>query len=131
MPQEVTTTEPEVNISGRLLEKRRVRMSATFRALLAVEIAEESMLLRQLTGKQARALTGASSGYFRTVKRCSSEQRVAIGCGRLSLSSLHAAKPVPTDAQVDTIVKKIGIERVFDSLDRLTATAAPSTAAAA
>jgi hypothetical protein len=60
--------------------------------------------------------------YLNTIRKASDDERKRLACGRLSLSSLHNAhrrRPV-SDADVEAMVKKIGPDRIWRALDRLT-----------
>jgi hypothetical protein len=113
---------PTHDIVGKKLARRlRKGLSPTFAALLAREFETgESRLRAPLTRRQACLLTEASWGYVSALARATPEEIEAIKRGTLSLAALHRRKREPTDAQVDATIIKLGIERVFDALDRLT-----------
>jgi len=116
-----TTAPIAPSIDGRQLNWRLKRLSPARRALIAHALEHGSLHLQNPTRKQAAALARVSTCYVGALNRASFEERRALEQGRLSLSALqHRRRPV-TDADVEKIVKKIGVGRVFAVIDRLTA----------
>jgi hypothetical protein len=108
------------HIVGKKLARRvRKGLSATHRALLAYELEIGASAVQGFPRREACRLTGASLGYVATLAKATAAEVEAVKKGKLSLSALHN-KP-PTDAQVDATIIKLGIERVFAAIDRLTA----------
>jgi hypothetical protein len=111
-------------ISGRSLARRLKKgLGPTHSALLCFAMEHGEVLLRDLTRRQAMALTRASAGYVATVGRLTPQERDLLALGKLSLSAVHNRPP--TDADVDRVVAKLGAERARAALARLTKPAAP------
>jgi hypothetical protein len=109
------------SIDGRQLSRRLKNLSPAKRALLALDL--ERGGLHHSTRPQSAKLAQVSRSYIATVSRASDEERKRLANGCTSLSSIHnqyRRRPV-TDADVERIVKKIGVSRVFAALDKLTA----------
>jgi hypothetical protein len=72
--------------------------------------------------RRARRLTGASYGYGNTAVHLSPADLDLVRRGLKHLSDFHATKPV-TDAAVHAFIEKVGLERVWEVLDQMTAPA--------
>jgi hypothetical protein len=122
--------------------------SASWRALLAAELVAAGF-----TFAEACAVTGASYGYVTTLRRLQGWERAAVRDGHLSLAQFHTrtrakkvvAEPVkaapavktfaintgtPTlsNSAIDNIVREVGVERMWASIDRLTQPSLPVAA---
>jgi hypothetical protein len=108
------------DVNGRKLSRKR-ELNPTHRALLAFELECGALWLHHLSRRQAQRLTGANQRDVTSLRRASAEQREQVKKGLLALAELTPRAPVvPTDADVDRVVRQLGAERVMQSLDRLT-----------
>jgi hypothetical protein len=110
-------------IVGRRLAKRLAqgRISPTHAALLALELECGALWLHHLGRRQAQRLTGANLRHVTSLRRASAEQREQVKKGLLPLAELTPRAPgVPTDADVDRVVRELGADRVMAALDRIT-----------
>jgi len=117
-----TATGGAVKIDGRKLAKRRRRISATHRAMLAYQLAHGEVVLSRLTNAQACAIAGANREYVATIAAASDLDRGRVRQGFLPLADLHKRrKQTRSDTAIDRLVERIGPARVMQALDRLTA----------
>jgi hypothetical protein len=107
---------PVKRISG--LRLARALKAGTINPVIAARLAYDlntgHVIISRLTAKQARMLTGAKCADLAAVRR---EMRSTNGNGK------HARvlyRHDLTDIDIDTVVTKIGAEKVMQSLDRLT-----------
>jgi hypothetical protein len=114
-----TTVPTANNIDGRQLSRRLKKLSTAKRALLAHDL-EHGAHLHNLTRAQAAAVTLIAPSYIGTVDRASAEERNRLACGWVTLSSLHRRRRPLTDSEVQCIVRKIGVDRIWRILDALT-----------
>ncbi|MCP1765149.1 hypothetical protein [Bradyrhizobium japonicum] len=115
-------TAPTVlSIEGRKLSRRVSKLDAANRALLAHSLERGSLHLLNPTRKQAAALARVSACYVGALNRASSDERRALEQGALSLSALQHRRRPMTDDDVERVVKRFGISRIFAVIDRLTA----------
>lgn len=112
-----TPDRPIRAMNGRRLNHLIKQASPRDRALLAVELAQGAVQVVQLTYVQARALTGASSGYVSTTARLTADERVRVARGQLSLARLHRGL---SDKVIDRFIVRAGADRVLAALDRYT-----------
>ena len=121
-----STIVPDVD--GRELSRRLRKLTPAERAILAFDLQCGSLI--RPTPSQAAAVTKASIRYVNTISRATAEERELLECGRLSVSALHSKyrRPV-TDADIERFVVKIGLDRVWRALDRVTAPELPLVAA--
>src|SRR5215831_9018781 len=124
-PQSVNLTSsdrPVRTITGRRLGRLLRQASARDRALLAHELEQGALHLLSPTRAQAAILTHASLGYIGTVSRLTTEERRQLARGQFSLSRAHHNhQRTVTDAAIDRIIARLGLERVMAALDRATA----------
>src|SRR5262245_16305710 len=80
-------------LNGRKLSRRLKRLTASHRALLALELEIGNARLVCPTRAQARALTGASLGYVITARRLTPAERQLVERGVTSLNSFHNRPP--------------------------------------
>ena len=109
------------NFDGRYLSRRLKKLDIAKRALLARDLERGVVHLKNLTRAQAVAIARVPSSYVGTVQHASDEDLGRLACGSLTMSALHHRRRPVTDADVERIVKKIGVSRVFAVIDRLTA----------
>jgi hypothetical protein len=107
-------------VLGRRLARRLKGITPDFRALLAHEMVAGEVVLRDLTQAQASALVQVSLPYVSTVSRASPEQREDVKRRRLSISALYNKRREPTDAKLDRLIARFGVDRVMAALDRAT-----------
>jgi hypothetical protein len=121
LPFPSTQTTPAVKkINGKKLSRRLKSLSPTFLALLANELMSGTAVVSHLTFEQAKAVTGASTGYLTTVRRLTPEQLEQVKREPASLSPFHNKREM-TDAEIERRIVKMGIEKVLAAIDRLTA----------
>jgi len=75
------------------------------------------------TYKRAARLAGCSLGYLLTLSRINSVEREMVARGEIPLSRLHNASNGNgqiSDLQLDQLILKLGIDRVWRSFERLT-----------
>ena len=102
------TTPVNLTIEGIWLSKHRPYMSSGARRQLAYDLTTGSAVLCRLIQAQASALTNVCTSSIAAVAR---QARFPDG------------RPPKTNEQVERLVLEIGILRVTDALDRLTAPA--------
>jgi hypothetical protein len=107
-------------INGRELAHRLRLLSPAKRALLAHDLQHGS--LYNLTRPQAAAVARVSISYVASLRHISADERERLQCGAITLSALHNKYRRPlSDADVERVVKRIGVGRVFAVIDKLTA----------
>jgi hypothetical protein len=104
---------------GQYLAREARKGNATQRAELAAEAVGAHV--HELTVGQAVALTGASRTYVAELRRMTELERAAVAAGRIKLSDRvnHSHKSA-NDADLDKMIREIGVDRVFAALDRIT-----------
>jgi hypothetical protein len=104
-------------ITGKQLNRILRRNDPTELALLTADLIAGRVIIEKPTARQARGITGASSGYVHFARHLSPMDRAAVRVGRLKLSTVARR---PSDATLDKFVRRLGPDRVMQSLDRLT-----------
>jgi hypothetical protein len=118
-PLHVTTTEttPGVKkVSGQKLARWRKMglIPPVFAARLADALQVGTVVLSDLTDKQACAVVGATVAGLAAVRRERRKHRATTNGTRVLY------RRAQTDGDVDAVVAKIGADRVMQSLDRIT-----------
>jgi hypothetical protein len=72
------------------------------------------------TTKQAAGLFCVNTRYVSLARRMSEADRRRLIRGTITLSQLANPRRQPTDAKIDRIVAKLGVDRVMAALDRAT-----------
>jgi hypothetical protein len=107
-------------VDGRAFNRKMRRSGAAKRALAVAEIS--SCPLMNLTPRQMHELFGVSYGYFYTAKKLTPQQLAEVSSNPKKLSAFHnrgrSAKVV------DRVIKRFGIDFVFERLDAATPVAA-------
>jgi hypothetical protein len=99
-------------------------LPAEKRALLALDLVKGPT--RAKITHAAKAV-GLSASYVHTALHATDEERDALASGRITLASLHnrpRPKPISwplSDFDLERVITGIGIGRVLDALDRMTA----------
>ncbi len=117
MHPQITPPRETVKITGRKLAARASRARPAQRALLAHDLETGRIELIQPTRRQALALTGASGGYLNAVSCLSNDDQARLRNGYVTLSRLHRNVAERT---IESFVKRVGVARVFNVIDRLT-----------
>ncbi len=108
------------NFDGRHLSRRLKKLDIAKRALLARDLERGVVRLQNLTRAQAVAIARVPSSYVGTVQHASADERKLLACGSLTLSALHHRRRPVSDADVERIVVKIGCDRIWRALDKIT-----------
>jgi hypothetical protein len=111
---------PQVLLTGRELLKFLRSSTPTDKALLAGDMIAGDAVVHHPTAAQARKLTGASYGYTNAARTLSPLERAAAKAKRLKLGDVMRRPQPMSDSKLDKLVARIGLARVWDSLDRLT-----------
>ncbi len=62
-----------------------------------------------------------SISYVASLRHISTDERERLACGAITLSTLHNKyRRRLSDADVERVIKKIGVGRVFAAIDKLT-----------
>jgi hypothetical protein len=114
--------EPDqsVRVSGRQLKHVLRRASPAQKAKMAADMIAGHLVPERLTRAQAKALSGGSQTYIHVACRLSPMERQQVNCGVLTLSDVARRSRVPTNRQIDELVHKVGAQRFYDALDRIT-----------
>lgn len=114
---------------GRKPSCRLKPLSAEQRAFIAWWLLLFSSGFRTI--KEAAAAVGLSSTYVSVYCNATVEQRLLMREGELTLSALVnkcKPRPTPSDADVEKAVEKLGVERVWHAVERITQPQLPITA---
>src|ERR1700758_239739 len=107
-------------VDSRAFNRKMRRSGAAKRALEVTKIS--NCPLANLSDRQLREWFGVSYGYYYTAKHLTPEQLAAIESGAKKLSAFHnrgrSAKVV------DRVIKRFGVDFVFERLDAATPVAA-------
>ena len=127
-----TSVPPEVIqvSSGRDLDRMVRAANPTKRALLAADIEAGKVIIEKPTARQARVLAGANAPYTNAARKLSPTERAACRIGRLNLAEKARERRPITDAKLDSLINRIGADRMMAALDRYTRPPLPFVAAA-
>jgi hypothetical protein len=114
-------------VEGRRLARQLSKMSASRKALLAHEIETGTVSISKLSRRQTSRLLKVATGYIATVSRVGDAERERLKHNPYLLTAWHNRRPL-TDADVDRLLDRIGLERALDAIDRLTAPEVPIAA---
>lgn len=124
-----TSPESKTNGNGRKPSCRLKPLSAEQRAFIAWWLLLFSSGFRTI--KEVAAAVGLSSTYVSVYCNATVEQRFLMREGELTLSALvnkHKPRPTPSDEDVEKVVEKLGVERVWHAVERITEPQLPITA---
>ena len=109
------------DLDGRKLSRRLHKLNATRRAQLAADLVTGELCFLNLTPRQAAELLDVSRPYIDTLTRATVKDRARLEYGLVTLSELHKRRRQPTDSDIERMVTKIGPDRVWRVLDKITA----------
>jgi hypothetical protein len=113
--------DPPANVvTGREFNRLLHSLDAAGKAVVAADLAAGRLVIAKPTLEQARGLTGASRGYAHTATTLSPTQRQAVRSGHIKLVDIHLRHPSLSDARIDRLVRRLGPDRLWSAIDRLT-----------
>jgi hypothetical protein len=116
----VEESRQPVKIQGRRLHHMLRGMPAANRAIVAFAAMSGEVTIDRLSRAQAARLLKVAAGYVATVSRISDVDREYLKRNPFLLAAWHNHRPL-TDADVDHLLGRIGLERALAAIDRLTA----------
>ena len=105
-------------LSGRAFAQLMRHATPGGKALLAGDWAAGRILVERPSRPQVHRATGVATHHVALAAKIPPAQRRALDLEAVSLKVLHPRKP--SDAELDKLVAKLGLARIWDSLDRLT-----------
>ena len=116
----VEESRQPVKIQGRRLHHMLRGMPAANRAIVAFAAMSGEVTIDRLSRAQTSRLLKVATGYIATVSRVGDAERERLKHNPYLLTAWHNRRPL-TDADVDRLLDRIGLERALDAIDRLTA----------
>jgi hypothetical protein len=110
-------------LSGVKLQLNLPTLSATFQAILGLELQTGAVALTHTTPRQTAALLPVPMVFFRTVAAATPLELAAMRRGDFTVEALHKehlANRRMSDTELKRILLREGLGRVFDMLDELT-----------
>jgi hypothetical protein len=117
---EVLQDPPANVVTGRAFNRLLRSLDAGGKAVVAADLAAGRLVIANPTLEQARGLAGASRGYTHTASTLSPTQRQAVRYGHIKLVDIHLRHPSLSDAGIDRLVRRLGPDRLWSAIDRLT-----------
>jgi hypothetical protein len=108
-----------VKMAGAEIERIAKHGSPTKKALLKVDLETGRVEPHHLTPQQAQAMAKPSYGYGNTATNLSADDLERVRRDEATLSHFHNNKKL-TDKQVDEVVDKIGLDRIWGAIERKT-----------
>ena len=118
---EILQEPPAIKVvTGREFNQLLRSLDAAGKAVITADLAAGRLVIANPTLEQARGLTGASRGYAHTATTLSPTQRQAVRSGHIKLVDIHLRHPSLSDAGIDRLVRRLGPDRLWSAIDRLT-----------